>query len=105
RRLLHRCLVKDRRRRLDSAAVARLEIEEALNAPSTEDLASRPDDRSRPAWRRSLPWAIAGIFGLALVSALLVWSPWRATSAATTRVTLSLSRDNSLTIRDGVVVS
>ncbi|HEX2342638.1 MAG TPA: serine/threonine-protein kinase, partial [Vicinamibacterales bacterium] len=37
RRLLRRCLEKDRKRRLDSAADARLEIEEALNAPSTVD--------------------------------------------------------------------
>ena len=33
RRLLRRCLEKDRKRRLDSAAAARLEIEEALTAP------------------------------------------------------------------------
>src|SRR4029077_5509532 len=33
RRLLRRCLEKDRKRRLDSAADARLEIEEALTAP------------------------------------------------------------------------
>jgi Tol biopolymer transport system component len=34
RRLLARCLAKDRRARLDSMAVARLEIEEALAAPT-----------------------------------------------------------------------
>ena len=34
RRLLRRCLEKDRKQRLDSAADARLEIEEAMNAPS-----------------------------------------------------------------------
>ena len=32
RRLLRRCLEKDRKRRLDSASVARLEIEETLTA-------------------------------------------------------------------------
>ena len=34
RRLLRRCLEKDRKRRLDSAADARLEIEEAMSAPA-----------------------------------------------------------------------
>jgi eukaryotic-like serine/threonine-protein kinase len=33
RRLLHRCLAKDRKQRLDSAADARLEIEEAVRGP------------------------------------------------------------------------
>ena len=43
RRLLRRCLEKDRKRRLDSAAAARLEIEEALTAPSVADAAvARP---------------------------------------------------------------
>ena len=37
RRLLRRCLEKDRKRRLDSAADARLEIEEALNASPAVD--------------------------------------------------------------------
>jgi Tol biopolymer transport system component len=37
RRLLRRCLDKDRKRRLDSAAAARLEIDEALTAPATAD--------------------------------------------------------------------
>src|SRR5439155_20066846 len=34
RRMLRRCLDKDRKRRLDSAAAARLDIDEALLAPS-----------------------------------------------------------------------
>ena len=41
RRLLRRCLEKDRTRRLDSAAAARLEIDEAL-APSAVDGATTP---------------------------------------------------------------
>jgi Tol biopolymer transport system component len=40
RRLLRRCLEKDRKRRLDSAADARLEIEEALTVPSAADEAA-----------------------------------------------------------------
>ena len=61
RRLLRRCLEKDRKRRLDSAAAARLEIEDALTAPSTlEGVASR--DR--------LAWSVAVV--AALVALILV---------------------------------
>src|SRR5262245_56519164 len=41
-RLLRRCLEKDRTRRLDSAAAARLEIDEAVAAPSVVDGAAAP---------------------------------------------------------------
>ena len=106
RRLLRRCLVKDRKRRLDSAAGARLEIEEALIAPSTSDgLGPLQGSATRSAWRRALPWAVAAVFGVALVSALVVWSPWRSTSGPTTRITLSLSRDNALTVGSGAAIS
>ena len=42
RRLLRRCLDKDRKRRLESAADARLELEEALTAPSATEGAAAP---------------------------------------------------------------
>ena len=38
RRLLRRCLEKDRQRRLDSAAAARLEIDDAIAPPAAEPL-------------------------------------------------------------------
>ena len=38
RRLLRRCLEKDRQRRLDSAAAARLEIDDAIAPPAAETL-------------------------------------------------------------------
>jgi serine/threonine protein kinase len=54
RRLLRRCLEKDRKRRLDSAADARLEIEEALTAPQPPEgvagLATSSEPRGRQAW-------------------------------------------------------
>ena len=43
RRLLRRCLEKDRKRRLDSAAGARLEIDDAIASPAAETLATRGD--------------------------------------------------------------
>jgi serine/threonine protein kinase len=76
RRLLRRCLEKDRRRRLSDAADVRLEIDDALTPPSgdanLETLTSLP---SRHAWS----WAVAGGLGLGLGAAVvfLVLAPWR----------------------------
>ena len=77
RRLLRRCLEKDRNRRLDSAAAARLEIDEAL-APSAVDGATTPPGPARAAWSRALPWTLAALMlGLA-IAVVLLWAPWRA---------------------------
>jgi serine/threonine-protein kinase len=83
RRLLRRCLEKDPKRRLSSIGDARLELDEAL-APADRDgsgvTATAPVASAAaivvPAWRRALPWGIAGTLGVALVSALVVWGPW-----------------------------
>ena len=85
RRLLRRCLEKDRKRRLDSAADARLEIEEALTSPAAIDGPGGPTTDSRvPTRGRALPWTVAAIFGAALVSALVLWAPWRASNRSST---------------------
>jgi serine/threonine-protein kinase len=96
RRLLRRCLEKDRKRRFDSAAAARLEIEEAMT-PSASDGAAPPEPAPpRSAWSRSLPWAVAAAFG---VVALLVWAPWRpAAPPHVTRATITTSGPSALTI-------
>jgi eukaryotic-like serine/threonine-protein kinase len=68
RRLLRRCLEKDRKRRLPDAGSARLEIEDALTTPTAESLPS-------PA----IPWLWPSIAGLLAIAALIaVWAPWRA---------------------------
>jgi len=89
RRLIRRCLEKDRTRRLDSAAAARLEIDEALAAPSVVDAAAAPPGPPlRSAWSRALPWTVAAsILGLA-VAVVLLWASWR----AETRVDRPLAR-------------
>ena len=65
RRLLRRCLEKDRKRRLDSAVAARLEIDDSLSAPD-------PVAANRPvaARLRVAPIAIAAISGGALMAAI-----------------------------------
>jgi len=80
--LLRRCLAKDRKRRLDSAVAARLEIEEALipSAP-TEAVAVQPRPVPRSTWSRALPWGVAGIALAGLLLTLALSAPWRTASS------------------------
>jgi serine/threonine-protein kinase len=91
RTLLRRCLEKDPKRRLDSAAAARLEIDDALTAPVIDGTLNTADLRGRPA-RAMLPWAIAIAFAIA--TAVSLWAPWRHSAAppppAATRLDLDL---------------
>jgi Tol biopolymer transport system component len=75
RKLLRRCLDKDRNRRLADIADARFDIEEALS-PSSGIIAR---DRVAPVagWRRVLPWAVVAMFGTALAVVVGFGSPWR----------------------------
>jgi eukaryotic-like serine/threonine-protein kinase len=100
RRLLRRCLEKDRKRRLDSAAAARLEIDEVLTAPSAVDNPALPTTDSRlPARSRTLPWAIAGAALLFAGVLLVLWAPWRAAAPPrVTRTTITTSGPAALTI-------
>ncbi|MDO8680512.1 MAG: protein kinase, partial [Acidobacteriota bacterium] len=67
RRLLRRCLEKDRKRRCESAADARLEIDDALNPSNL----SNQSNLSNPKTRR---WAVAASFVVgALLAGGVVW--------------------------------
>ena len=82
RTLLRRCLEKECRRRLDSAAAARLEIDDALSAPSSVTNHSSSGDQ-QPAWRR---------FALPVVAALVIGGIVVATSfSALTKGSRALS--------------
>jgi serine/threonine-protein kinase len=70
RRLLRRCLEKDRKRRLDSAAAARFDVEDAMTAAGENGNGAAD---SHAAWRRALPWAVAGALAVALL--LVLWTP------------------------------
>jgi serine/threonine-protein kinase len=81
RTLLRRCLEKDPRRRLDSAAVARLEIEEASTTPATNGISVSDVNRDARAARWP-PWASVAVAVLAaLVGALTTWTVTRPTPA------------------------
>ena len=58
RRLLRRCLQRDRRNRLQHAGDARVEIQDALTAP-TADIADHTAPPAR--WRERGAWAVAGV--------------------------------------------
>jgi serine/threonine-protein kinase len=106
RRLLRRCLEKDPKRRLSSIGDARLELEEALSPVDRDGsgvaaLASTAAAAPVvvPAWRRVLPWGVAAALGAALISALVVWPPWRTASAPTARRLLThIGADASLVV-------
>ena len=67
RRLLRRCLEKDRRRRLDSASVGRLEIDEALTAAPVLEGAAAPALVERRAGRLAwMAFAVAAVFAAAM---------------------------------------
>ena len=77
RRLLRRCLQKDRRLRLQSIGDARIEIEEAQRDPPPVPAAAIPSH-----WRAWLPWTVAAL--LALLALLqTTWS--RPTTSAPAR--------------------
>ena len=99
RKLLHRCLQREPKRRLSDIADARLEIDEALATPTEVDSATRPVDRAfEPARsRRSVPWALAGALASAMALALILWAPWRRVPApAPLRLVAELGVDASI---------
>jgi serine/threonine-protein kinase len=71
RRLLHRCLEKSARHRLDSAAVVRLELDEAARQPASAS-STDPAVSTRSLWR-GMAWAAFGT--LALVTAMIAARP------------------------------
>jgi len=58
-RLLRRCLEKDPKRRLDSAAGVRIEIDDALNLSNPTNPTNLTNLTSPNPWLRLLPWGIA----------------------------------------------
>ena len=98
RRLLRRCLEKDRHQRLDSAAAARLEIDDAIAPPAAELLA-----RAVPPSRRMTIVAIAALAGVAVLAAFVIriqlW-PGPVKAAQSSRFTIVLSSSEPLNMFD-----
>jgi serine/threonine-protein kinase len=97
RRLLRRCLEKDRNRRLADASDARLEIDEALGGGPVDANLPRDVPAAPSAWQRALPWAIAGAALVVAGASVLLWAPWRsAPPSAPLRLGSELGVDASL---------
>ena len=92
RRLLRRCLERDRKRRLHHIADARVEIEEAL-AGTAHEPASLPMAQTRPG-TRSLVWALGALAViLAVTTGLAVWRLTRTEAAPVARFEITTPPD------------
>jgi serine/threonine-protein kinase len=72
RKLLRRCLEKERKRRLRDIGDALTDLDEALTAQPTDERAVTPVTQPA-AWRQALPW-VAGIAVGGVITGLAVWS-------------------------------
>lgn len=94
RKLLRRCLEKERRKRLPAAAVARLECDDAIAAPFDAAVTSPPVTISRGPW----PLVTGAVAG-AVLAALVAWVLWPASPPAppSTRFAIDLPAGQILT--------
>jgi len=76
-RLLHRCLEKDRRRRLADCADVRLELEDLLAGPEGSGATTSRAPRSLAPL-----WGAAALTALAVVMVVVVWRPWPGSGGA-----------------------
>jgi serine/threonine-protein kinase len=74
-RLLRRCFEKNVRQRLQSMGDARIVIDEYLSNPAAEStvIAAPVAAAAQPAWRRPLPWALAGVLAATVVALAILW--------------------------------
>ncbi len=86
RDLLRRCLHKDPRQRLRDIGEARLVLEGTHDGGRAEAAANSP------AWRRSLPWSVSALLGIALAFVVLRSAgPWRRPDAGLSVLHVSLA--------------
>ena len=85
RRLLRRCLEKDRKRRLADASDARLEIDDALTSPAPDTQPDAPP--ARRVWIDRLLWSLVTL-GLVASIAWLLWPPLVSTGPSRVIITI-----------------
>jgi Tol biopolymer transport system component len=103
RRLLERCLTREPKLRLQAIGEARITIEQIIAQPEEAIVSSilPVQPAAEPAWRRVLPWAVAG---LAIIAAgLTAWAPWRPAPAPalSTRWSVEIGAPASLVVDRG----
>ena len=98
--LLHRCLDKDPRRRLQAVGEVRVQIEDAIN--NTLDDRDETTPAAPPTWRRAIPWALATVLTAVLGSVSVWWFSWQhAGPLKPVRLSAELGADVSLAIGPG----
>ncbi|MEE8200712.1 MAG: protein kinase, partial [Candidatus Acidoferrales bacterium] len=102
RKLLQRCLTRERKQRLQAIGEARIALADfeagsAVAAVPVSVAVSAP----RPTWRRALPWGFGAT--MALVAVLAVWSPWREAKVGPSplRLDVNVSDDEPLFVNRG----
>jgi eukaryotic-like serine/threonine-protein kinase len=90
RTLLRRCLTKDRRRRLDSASDARLEIDDAADALVHGEPLTAGAARVHSRWPPRIAAAALTVAAVALVSAWILTRPGAVAPAAVSRFAITL---------------
>ena len=95
RGLLRRCLDKDRKRRLDSGAAARLEIDDALASPAHEAPMHAVPAPRVALWRKATPAAAVVIVGL--TAAYGAWTMKPAPPRVVTRLVITLTEGDQFT--------
>jgi serine/threonine protein kinase len=106
-RLLRRCLVRDRAKRLADISDARIEIDEALTTPLSEVSRDRaPAVQPSSALTRVIPWTVAALAVVFAIAALGLWAPWREVpQASPIRVRAELGTTSSLPTGAGGTVA
>ena len=99
RRLLRRCLEKDRKNRLADAASAKLEIDDALSGTRDDRAAANIAPTAHP-WRRTLlRMVLPAILLTAILVTLLIWTFQRAAPTSSHQLTLTIVPPTGLQLR------
>jgi serine/threonine-protein kinase len=93
RRLLQRCLDKEVGRRLQAIGEARIAIERYLEDP-TDETAAVEAAAGAAGWKRALPWAVAGVTVIALISSLAIFGSRGGATNQSMRLEVALTNDN-----------
>jgi len=93
RRLLQRCLDKEVGRRLQAIGEARIAIERYLEDPADETAAVEAA-AGAAGWKRALPWAVAGVTVIALISSLAIFGSRGGATNQSMRLEVALTNDN-----------
>ena len=99
RRLLRRCLEKDRKNRLGDAASAKLEIDDALSG-ARDDRAAGNIAPAAHSWRRTLLLVVlSAVLLTAMVVTLLIWTFQRGAPTSSRQLTLTIMPPTGIQLR------